>query len=67
MRPEAKKYFESREYDFARKNVAVEFCPTISPCQDCGRPVVDGCRCGYCGSNEPTVESDRKLDERGQP
>lgn len=29
------------------------FAPTIKPCRDCGRPVVDGYCCNHCGSVLP--------------
>jgi hypothetical protein len=42
-----------RQYERARVKEALDFCPEINPCRDCGWPVVEVCCCNYCGSINP--------------
>lgn len=38
--------------------LAVNCCPPIHPCSDCGYPVIKGYCCGYCGSETPNEKKD---------
>ena len=33
--------------------LALNFCPPIRPCADCGNPYINGYCCTYCGSTNP--------------
>ena len=42
----------SREWEKLANNLARTWVE-IKPCRDCGRPVVSGYCCGFCGSDNP--------------
>lgn len=42
-----------RQYIQAMHQQALIYCPSISPCADCGWPHVYGYCCHYCGSEFP--------------
>lgn len=43
---------DSRKYRIEEIRVAIEFCPPISPCKECGWPVVYGYCCTHCGNGD---------------
>ena len=49
---------ESPEYNNMRFSLALDFCPPISPCHDCGAPTVHGYCCTRCGSVDPMSGED---------
>lgn len=42
------KVLSAKEYNCAKIHLAIEYCPTINPCQNCGWPKIDGYICTYC-------------------
>jgi hypothetical protein len=54
-REQAKKIKEDgRVYRRALLDTALDFCPPIRPCPDCGYPQLDGYLCTYCPEPKET-------------
>lgn len=43
----------SKAYAIKEAQLAIDFCPPINPCRDCGNPVIKGYCCTFCGSVDP--------------
>ncbi len=47
-----------KQYAAARIQEALNFAPSIYPCQKCGWPVVQGYCCTNCGDGDPSSKDE---------